>query len=64
MVVRIAGKRMYLWRAVDHEGEVLECLGVPAIRAELPSRAGAQKKQSGRELTSSGATTRAQAPTI
>src|ERR1700757_214025 len=21
MVVRIAGKRMYLWRAVDHEGE-------------------------------------------
>jgi putative transposase len=26
MVVRIAGKRMYLWRAVDHEGEVLEVL--------------------------------------
>jgi putative transposase len=26
MVVRIAGKRMYLWRAVDHEGEVLEML--------------------------------------
>jgi DDE superfamily endonuclease len=25
MVIRIAGKRMYLWRAVDHEGEVLEC---------------------------------------
>ena len=25
MVVRIAGKRMYLWRAVDHEGEVLDC---------------------------------------
>src|SRR5213078_910840 len=23
MVVRIAGKHMYLWRAVDHEGEVL-----------------------------------------
>src|SRR3981189_3502389 len=23
MVVRIAGKRMYLWRAVDHDGEVL-----------------------------------------
>ena len=22
MVVRIAGKHMYLWRAVDHEGEV------------------------------------------
>jgi transposase-like protein len=26
MVVRIAGKHMYLWRAVDHEGEVLEIL--------------------------------------
>src|SRR5467141_3263304 len=26
MVVRIAGKRMYLWRAVDHEGEVLDLL--------------------------------------
>jgi transposase-like protein len=26
MVVRITGKRMYLWRAVDHEGEVLDML--------------------------------------
>ena len=26
MVVRIARKHMYLWRAVDHEGEVLEIL--------------------------------------
>jgi putative transposase len=26
VVVRIAGKRMYLWRAVDHEGEVLDML--------------------------------------
>ena len=26
MVVRIAGKRMYLWRAIDHEGEVLDML--------------------------------------
>ena len=26
MVVRIAGERRYLWRAVDHEGEVLEML--------------------------------------
>src|SRR5580692_6359207 len=24
MVVRIAGKLMYLWRAVDHEGEVID----------------------------------------
>ena len=26
MVVRIAGQRMYLWRAVDHEGEILDML--------------------------------------
>src|SRR5437868_9800302 len=26
MVVRIAGRRMYLWRAVDHEGEVIDML--------------------------------------
>ena len=26
MVVRIAGERMYLWRAFDHEGEVLDML--------------------------------------
>jgi putative transposase len=26
MAVRIAGKRMYLWRAVDHESEVLDML--------------------------------------
>ena len=26
MVVRIAGKQMYLWRAVDHEGEILDAL--------------------------------------
>ena len=26
MVVRIAGRPMYLWRAVDHEGEVLDML--------------------------------------
>src|SRR6202035_5569094 len=29
MVVRIAGERMYLWRAVDHEGEVLDMLVQP-----------------------------------
>src|SRR5437667_2727053 len=29
MVIRIAGKRMYLWRAVDHEGEVLDMLVQP-----------------------------------
>ena len=26
LVVRIAGARMYLWRAVDHEGEILDML--------------------------------------
>jgi putative transposase len=26
MVVQIAGRRMYLWRAVDHEGEILDML--------------------------------------
>jgi len=26
MVVRIAGRPMYLWRAVDHEGEILDML--------------------------------------
>jgi transposase-like protein len=26
MVVPIGGKRMYLWRAVDHEGEALDLL--------------------------------------
>ena len=25
----ITGKRMYLWRAVDSEGEVLDIVGVP-----------------------------------
>ena len=29
MIVRIGGKRMYLWRAVDHEGEVLDMLVQP-----------------------------------
>src|ERR1700676_1205708 len=35
VVVRIAGKRMYLWRAVDHEGEVLDLL----VRRRRDSRA-------------------------
>jgi putative transposase len=25
-MVRIAGERLYLWRAVDHQGEVLDIL--------------------------------------
>src|SRR6202047_1635746 len=35
MVVQIAGKRMYLWRAVDHEGEVLDML----VQSRRDSRA-------------------------
>src|SRR6516225_5258568 len=35
MVVRIAGKRMYLWRGVDHEGEVLDML----VQSRRDSRA-------------------------
>src|SRR6201994_2564756 len=35
MVVRIAGKRMYLWRALDHEGEVLDML----VQSRRDSRA-------------------------
>src|SRR6201987_1881241 len=40
MVVRIAGQRMYLWRAVDHEGEVLD------TPARLPSGAEADAQAS------------------
>jgi transposase-like protein len=36
MVVRIAGERMYLWRAVDHEGEVLDML----VQRRRDTRAG------------------------
>ena len=35
LVVRIGGKRMYLWRAVDHEGEVLDML----VQSRRDSRA-------------------------
>ena len=35
MVVRIVGKRMYLWRAVDHEGEGLDML----VQSRRDSRA-------------------------
>ena len=44
LVVRIAGERMYLWRAVDDEGEMLDILvfSVGAIlgqRWRRPARA-------------------------
>ena len=38
MVVSIAGRQMYLWRAVDSEGEVLEILVQP--NATKPRRCG------------------------
>jgi hypothetical protein len=98
LVVWIAGERMYLWRAVDHEGEVLDMLvqrrrdsraalrlmrkllkkqgfapkllvtdklrsyGSAFRRLRLTGRheQGLRKKQSGGELASGGATTRAQ----
>jgi transposase-like protein len=103
MVVSIQGRRMYLWRAVDSEGEILDLLvqprrdkaaalrlmrklvrkqgyaprvlvtdklqsygaarlwGRPARpRAVGAPRAGSAQKQSGRELASDGATTRAE----
>jgi hypothetical protein len=38
-VIRIAGERMYLWRAVDHEGEVLDMLvQAPASRRSTAHR--------------------------
>ena len=40
MVVRIAGRRMYLWRAVDHEGEVLDML----VQSRRDSRAALRLK--------------------
>src|SRR5260370_24384364 len=51
IVVRIAGERMYLWRAVDHEGEVLDMLvqrrrasraAVPLMRKPLRKPTAAQ----------------------
>jgi DDE domain len=43
MFVRIGGKVMYLWRAVDAEGEVLEVL-VQATQAAVPDRASGATK--------------------
>src|ERR1700704_3544104 len=57
MVVRIAGKHLYLWRAVDHEGEVLEILvqrrrdkraAVKLMRKLLRKQGFAPKKEIGR----------------
>ena len=36
--VKINGERFYLWRAVDHEGEVLECFVVQSDATRLQRR--------------------------
>ena len=64
MVVRIAGKHMYLWRAVDHEGEVLEilvqrrrdkCAAVKLMRKLLRKQGFAPKTVTTDKLRSYGA---------
>src|ERR1700687_6527979 len=64
MLIRIAGKRMYLWRAVDHEGEVLEILvqrrrdkraAVKLMRKLLRKQGFAPKKVTTDKLRSYGA---------
>lgn len=35
--VRVQGEMRYLWRAVDHEGEVLESFVTPSIRSAASS---------------------------
>jgi putative transposase len=55
MVVRIAGKRMYLWRAVDHEGEILDVLVSASARpvrcyqahAQADAKAGLRAEKGG-----------------
>src|SRR5258706_1238203 len=45
MVVRIAGRQMYLWRSVDHEGEVLDNAGSASTRQTGGAAADAQAAQ-------------------
>jgi putative transposase len=67
MVVRIAGKHLYLWSAVDHEGEVLEILvqrrrdkraAVRLLRKLLRKQGFAPKKVTTDKLRSYGAAVR------
>ena len=48
MVLRIAGERMYLWRAVDHEGEILDMLGAAPPRQPGGAAIDAQASQKAR----------------
>jgi len=65
--VRIAGERMYLWRAVDHESEVLD-MQVQRRRdtraAQRLMRKRLKKHNRGGEFASGSPTTRAQAATV
>ena len=67
MVVRIAGERMYLWRAVDHESEVLD-MQVQRRRdtraAQRLMRKRLKKHNRGGEFASGSPTTRAQAAAV
>src|SRR5258707_3375473 len=67
MVVRIAGKRMYLWRAVDHQGEILDVLlqrrrdrraAVKLMRKLLRKQGFAPKRVTTDQLRSYGAALR------
>src|ERR1700692_4664581 len=67
MIGRIAGKHMYLWRAVDHEGEVLDMLvqrrrdkraAVRLLRKLLRKQGFAPKKVTTDKLRSYGAAVR------
>ena len=51
MVVRIAGQHMYLWRAVDHEGEVLE---IKRLWRELSHHAGSHRSRIGQITVPAG----------
>jgi putative transposase len=48
MVVRIAGERMYLWRPIDHEGEVLDMLVQRRRDTQAGATADAQAAQEAR----------------
>jgi transposase-like protein len=67
MVVRIVGKRMYRWRAVDHEGEILDVLlqrrrdrraAVKLMRKLLRKHSFAPKRVTTDQLRSYGAALR------
>jgi hypothetical protein len=47
MVIRIADKRMYLWRAVDHEGELLDML----VQRQRDGRAAPGSSDAARQTT-------------